>query len=297
MKKRHYSATAGIEWAGAIGELIYNQLHNFSLLEFIPENFSRKDIVPYRERLFNKIKELEIPIIIHFTQLSLGSVEKFKKTHWETYFEICKELPIQSWTDHLCFTEMNGVSTGQLTPVFYNDDTLKAICSKVSYIQSKIDAPFAIENIAAGFQLASQQYEETEFIDLMHQKTGSGLVLDLNNLYVNGENFNIDPYDWIKRVDPSIVDSVHLAGGFMDGDQFMQDGHNARVPSEVWDLYKFLLKYCDRPLPTIVERTGANEDGLEPIVADINKANQIMDHMFSENNSAQSSDETSYLYA
>ena len=283
MTRTHFSPTAGIEWAGEVSETIYDRLDEFSLLEFIPENFLNPQLDKYRVRLFEKIKKLNIPVIVHFTQLSVGSCEPFRFDHWHKLMEICKDLPIQSWTDHLCFTEMGGRSTGQLTPMFYNDDTLAAVCEKIKYMQSTVGQPIALENIAGGYLLNNQQYSETEFINLFQQKTGAGLLIDLNNLYSNGINFGIDPYQWMAEIDPDSIDSVHLAGGFIDEENFMQDGHNKRVPSQVWKLFEHLVTIAGRPLPTIIERTGDNDKGLAPIMDDVYRAQEIMDEIHGNN--------------
>ena len=280
MKSKHYSATSGIEWSGNLAEDILENMDKFSLIEFIPENFFSKEIDEYKTNLFNEIKKRQIPIIVHATQLSMGSLEPFKKDHWHKMIDICKELPVQSWSDHLCMTEIGGKTPGQLTPTFYNDDTLVAISEKIKYMQSCVEEPIALENIASAYHIPQQKYSETEFINLLQERTGMKLLLDLNNLYVNAMNFGIDPYQYIRQINPETIDSVHLAGGFMDEDNFAQDGHNNRVPKPVWELYEYLLQYANRRLPTIVERTGDNEAGIAPIVEDITKAQSILDKTF-----------------
>ena len=143
------------------------------------------------------------------------------------------------------------------------------------------DRPFAVEHIALPFIIADQKMKETDFLGELTQKTGCKVILDLNNLYTNEENFSIDSREWLQELPIDAVEGIHLAGGFVDDLGIQQDGHCKRVPEAVWELYKYALSLMKKNVPTIIERTGNNEkEGLKPILADMKRAFDISETIF-----------------
>ena len=128
--------------------------------------------------------------------------------------------------------------------------------------------------------IPNQEFTETEFFNELFDATGVKLLLDLNNLYTNGVNFGIDPYRWLSEVQPGNIDSIHLAGGYVDNDNMLKDGHCAKVPDAVWELYRHTIAITQRGVPTIVENTEVIADhGLEFVLEDVRKAQGIMDEI------------------
>ena len=172
------------------------------------------------------------------------------------------------------------MDVGQLTTAPFNDDTLEVAVKKTKAIQEITDVPFAIENIAHPFVIPNQQYKETEFINKMIAETGCRLLLDVNNIYTNGVNFGIDPNQYLDELNMDTIDSIHLAGGFYDEDNILQDGHCEAVPEPVWNLFESVIKQAGRPIASIIERTGNNRElGLKPIFDDVDKAQEIMNRV------------------
>ncbi len=268
--------SVGIEWTGELSEEIFETVEQFDVIEFIPENFFTDTLEQYANKFFSRIRELNTPILIHGVSMSIASAEPFKQDYFDKVKKVAQNLPVYSFSDHLCMTEMGGIDIGQLTTTMYNDETFKVIADKIKIVQDQINTPFAIENIAHGFEVPGQGYEEIDFINMLQKETGVKLLLDLNNLYSNAVNFGIDAKGYLDKVDFDLVDSIHLAGGFFDDDNFLQDGHSERVPQQVWDLFTNTIQRAGRSIPTIVERTGNNKTGLGPILADINMGKELM---------------------
>jgi uncharacterized protein (UPF0276 family) len=270
---------AGIEWCTNLDAEIQANIEQIGCLELIPENFFQ-DLTNFcPKKIFQVLYERKIPVIVHSIGLSLGSLEPFKESYFGKILEIADQVPSTvSLSDHLCMTERNGSAIGQLTTIPYNEDTLDCVTKKLELIRTKTDVPFAIENITHCFVVPGQELTETQFINQLIERTGVDLLLDLNNIYTNGVNFGLDPYEWLSEIDLDCVSSIHLAGGYVDENRFLQDGHCEKVPEPVWELFEHVIQTAGRPITTIVERTWRNEaQGIKPILEDQFRAQSVLD--------------------
>ena len=262
----------GIEWANEVETEINQNINTIPFIEIIPDNFF--EVNSSQEEFIKLINKNKIPVIIHSVNLSLLSMDKFKSSYFDKILSVANKFnTIHSFSDHLCMTDVAGTSVNQLTPASYNDSTFDSIKMKIQKIQERISTPFAVENISLPFVIPNQQYKETTFINNLCKETGCKLLLDLNNVYTNSVNFGENPYSYIDELNLENLDSIHLAGGFFDQNNILQDGHNQPVPTEVWELYNYTLSKVKASIPTIVERTGNNhKEGLGPIIKDMRTA-------------------------
>lgn len=275
MKSMKKATMIGLEWADEIQNEINEQLDQFSIIEIIPDNFF--DINPTQEKFIELVNLKNIPTIIHSVNLSLLSMDSFKESYFQKVMEIASLFKnIYSFSDHLCMTDVGGIQIGQLTSAPYNKDTYNSITNKIKSIQKLINSPFAIENISHPFHIPNQVFSETDFINNLCSDTGCKLLLDLNNVYTNSVNFGENPYKYIDQLNLDNLDSIHLAGGFFDEENILQDGHSQSVPEHVWSLYQYTLEKTQKSIPTIVERTGNNKsEGITPIMRDIAKVAEM----------------------
>ena len=283
------SSLVGLEWAGSIDTEFKEKLDLIPLVELIPDNFFQYNAT--QSETLDLLNSMNKPVVLHSVSLSLMSLEPFKKDYFNKIIQVSKKLSnVICFSDHLCMTEFGGEDVGQLVSSIYNDETLQACKEKIIEIQNITGQAFAIENIAHPFFIPNQTYQETDFINELIEQTGCRLLLDLNNLYTNATNFSIHLLDWLKAIDFDKVELIHLAGGFIDSDGILQDGHCEPVPEPVWDLYKYVIKKSNRAIPTIIERTGNNEkEGLSPILKDINIATGIHQQLLNKNQLKQAS--------
>ena len=270
---------AGLEWCDQFAREIENRLDEVQCLEIVPENFMALFGFSIPHDFFRAIEKRQIPVMVHSVGLSVGSIEPLKMDYFDQVMEVFDQLPTAiSLSDHLCMTEKDGNEIGQLTSIPYNRPTLAAVKEKIEMIQDRIQVPFALENITHCFLIPNQEFTETEFFNELFAATGVKLLLDLNNLYTNGVNFGIDPYRWLSEIQPGNIDSIHLAGGYVDTDNMLMDGHCSKVPDEVWELYRHSIASARRGVPTIVENTeDIAVQGLEFVLEDVRKAQGIMD--------------------
>jgi len=269
------SPLVGIEWAGSIDSEFKNNLNQIPLVELIPDNFFQYNSV--QEKTLQQLNMTKKPVILHSVSLSLMSLEPLKKEYFKKILDVANKLSnVICFSDHLCMTELNGDDIGQLTSSVYNDETLQVCTEKILEIQNLTGQAFSIENIAHPFFIPDQTYKETEFINKLIEQTNCNLLLDLNNLYTNAINFSVAPTHWLQDIDLDKVSAIHLAGGYIDEEGILQDGHCEPVPEPVWDLYRYIIKKSKRSIPTIIERTGNNgNSGIKPILEDMKLAKEI----------------------
>jgi uncharacterized protein (UPF0276 family) len=265
----HIYYGVGIEWAEALENEILEVLPSLSCFELIPENFFHD-----RSELLKKIGASNVPVLVHGVELSLGTAEPLKQKHFQKMLRVAEQLNTVNISDHLCLTEAGGVEIGQLTPLPWTVEAADVVCRKIDEIQQQIGVPFLIENITNRFVIPNTELSETAFINRIVDRTGCGLLLDLNNVYTNSVNFGFDPFAWIDSLSLGAVKTIHLAGGFYDNEGALVDSHSDAAPKQVWDLFHYV---CERILPaaTIFEWTDETR-GLAPLMNEVSRAERIL---------------------
>lgn len=265
----HIYYGVGIEWAEAMEKEILENLSQLSCFELIPENFFHD-----RDAILKQIQRSEVPVLVHGVELSLGTDEPLKQKHFEQILRVAGEVNTINVSDHLCFTEAGGVEIGQLTPLPWTMESADVVCRKIDQIQKQLTVPFLIENITNRFVVPGTEFSETGFINRILDRTGCGLLLDLNNVHTNAVNFGFDPFDWINEINLGAVKTIHLAGGFYDDEGALIDSHSDAAPERVWELFRHV---CERILPcsTIFEWTD-DVRGLPALMNEVARAEQIL---------------------
>lgn len=264
---------AGPEFCQEISEDIVEFLPSLDVFELIPENF----LDGHHQWFLDELGKAGTPVIVHGIELSIGTDGPFKQNHFDFMKKIGDQVNLVAMSDHICMTQAGGIGIGQLTTLPFTERGLDVICRNIETMMRQVNVPVVMENIANQFYFPNCDYSETEFISRMLERTGSYLLLDLHNIYANAKNFAFDPYEWMSAVPLERVYGVHLAGGYFDEDQFLEDAHSSPVPEGVWDMLEWL---CARHMPAavIVERTS-DYPGVQEIMAEVRRARAIMDGM------------------
>lgn len=197
-------------------------------------------------RIENYIGDIDVPYVsVHALKLSPGSADRPALRYLDQLKAIANENGAQSVSDHLGFTRdrSDGVEMGHFAPVPLTEDALDAACRNIDFIQEYVDPLlFYIENIAYLFQLEGTMHE-SQFLGRLLNRTGTGWLLDVTNVFANATNFGFDPLEFISAVMPHARRvQMHLAGGYFDDKVDMYiDSHSHPLPEEVWDLYRHAL--------------------------------------------------------
>ncbi|MCB0415071.1 MAG: DUF692 domain-containing protein [Bdellovibrionales bacterium] len=217
-------------------------------LEVISENFMDTHGQP-REILL-KIRE-RYPVALHGVSLSIAGTDSFNPAYLKKLKQLITDVDPLIVSDHLCWTGVHGYNIHDLLPVPYNEELLTHISERIDFIQNYFQRPWVIENVSSYIQYSHSSMPEEEFLNQLCKKSGCGLLLDINNIYVSAKNHDFDPYTFLNSIDSQFVRQIHLAG-FTDQGDHLFDTHSKPVYPEVWDLYESYIKKSPG-VPTMIE--------------------------------------------
>ena len=229
---------------------IFQEVHQIDWFELVSENYMNYGGQP--REIIAKLKERNYPLICHGLGLSVGSSAVIPLDYIEALKELLEFTDSPWFSDHLCLSSSRGHQYHDLLPVLKTEEALEAIALKIQNIQEIFQRPFAIENISYYGESSHHTMGELDFICGLLEKTGSYLLLDINNVYVNEQNLKIDSKDFLSRLPHDRVIQIHLAGHWNRGD-FVIDTHGSAVCHEVWELYRWYLGEVGRPISTLIE--------------------------------------------
>ncbi|AZF46663.1 MULTISPECIES: DUF692 domain-containing protein [unclassified Pseudomonas] len=197
------------------------------------------------------------PLSLHGVGLSIGGEGPLAPEHLARLAGLIERYQPHSFSEHLAWSSHGPVFLNDLLPLAYDAQTLARVCAHVDQVQSTLKRPMLLENPSTYVQLQRSTLDEAEFISEVIRRTGCGLLLDVNNVYVSCINHQRDPLAYIDALPLHAVGEIHLAGFAEDtdslGDRLLIDDHGAPVDDAVWQLYAQLLKRTG-PVATLIER-------------------------------------------
>lgn len=203
-----------------------------------------------------RIREL-YPLSIHGVGLSIGGEQPLDQAHLQRLAALLDRYQPELFSEHLAWASHGGHFLNDLLPLPYHAGTLQRVCAHIDQVQEVLQRPLLLENPATYLEFATSDRSEPEFIRDILQRTGCGLLLDVNNVYVSCINHGRDPYAYIRVLAGLWIGEIHLAGFARDrdaaGDPLLIDSHGAPIAEAVWHLYEFTLQQLG-PAPTLIER-------------------------------------------
>lgn len=220
--------------------------------EIHPENYMADGgaIHHYLEQ----IREI-YPLSIHGVGLSLGSEEGLSTKHLASLKELVDRYQPGLVSEHLAWCKYRNQVFNDLLPVPYTSESLEILCRNIEQTQDYLGRQILIENPSSYFQLDYSSYSEWEFLVELAKRSGAGILLDVNNVYVSACNHDFNAEIYIKSIPPSLVGEIHLAGHsvqYLQGGKVLIDDHGSEVIDEVWELYDFTLSHLGNR-PTLIE--------------------------------------------
>lgn len=172
---------------------------------------------------------------MHGVGLSIATPDGLNPEYLRRLEELTKFLKPRFVSDHLAWVRLGRYSSHDLLPVALHERSLKLICERVDQVQQKIGQRFYLENPTAYLNFTSSKIPEPEFLRLLCDRTGCGVLLDINNLIVNEANFGIDPLAYLEYFRPGDICYFHVAGHQMST-PLRVDTHDQSVPTRVLEL-------------------------------------------------------------
>ncbi|WP_426237912.1 DUF692 domain-containing protein [Pseudomonas sp. TWP3-2] len=199
----------------------------------------------------------QYPLSLHGVGLSIGAEGALDAQHLQRLTELIERYQPHSFSEHLAWSSHGPVFLNDLLPLAYDTPTLKRVCEHIDQVQNRLQRPMLLENPATYLAFQRSTIDEPEFIREVIQRTGCGLLLDVNNVYVSCINHQRDPLAYMDALPLHAVGEIHLAGFAEDsdslGDRLLIDDHGAPIDQAVWALYRQVLARVG-PVATLIER-------------------------------------------
>ncbi len=219
------------------------------------------------------------PLSFHGVGLSLAGFDEPDRDHLIRFKRLIHRFEPFLVSEHLAWSRHEGTSFPDLLPFPRTNEALEIIARNIDIAQSVLGRQILIENPSLYMQLEGHEWPESLFLAELVKRTGCGLLIDVNNVFVSATNLGFNPISYLDELPRGVIGEIHLAGHSADpllGNALLIDSHDAPVSDEVWQLYDGLLARCgaDRP-PTLIERDDAIPQ-FELLLAERDKAAALM---------------------
>lgn len=199
----------------------------------------------------------QYPLSLHGVGLSIGAEGPLDEQHLKRLAELIRRYQPQSFSEHLAWSSHGPVFLNDLLPLAYDKPTLNRVCEHIDQVQNTLQRPMLLENPATYLAFERSTIDEADFIAEVIRRSGCGLLLDVNNVYVSCVNHKRDPLAYLDALPLHRVGEIHLAGFAEDsdslGDRLLIDDHGAPIDQAVWNLYRQVLQRTG-PVATLIER-------------------------------------------
>ena len=219
------------------------------------------------------------PLSLHGVGLSLGSTDPLDTDHLRRLKRLVQLCEPQLVSEHLSWGAVSGTHMNDLLPMPYTQDALSHMTMRITELQDYLGRQILVENVSSYLQFTQADMSEWEFLDELAERSGCGLLLDVNNVYVSSRNHGFDARTYIAHVQPRHVHEIHLAGHSINrhGDcEILIDTHSRPVSDAVWDLYDFAIDRFGRT-PTLIE-WDTDIPPLQLLVTEAHRADQHLEH-------------------
>lgn len=196
------------------------------------------------------------PISVHGVGLSIGGEGALDTDHLQRLKTLCDWLQPASFSEHLAWSTHEGSFLNDLLPLPYTNATLRRVCDHIGQTQDVLGRQMLLENPSSYLAFAQSTYAEVDFLAEITRRTGCGLLLDVNNVYVSAINLNFDPAAYLQNFPLGAVGEIHLGGHDEDigdhGARLLIDSHGRDVANPVWQLYAQVIA-AGGARPTLIE--------------------------------------------
>ena len=269
-KPEHFEAILASGSAPEAGEVV-----RAGFFEVHAENYMGAGGRPHAQ--LERIRR-DFPVSLHGVGLSIGGEEPLNEAHLARLAALERRYRPALFSEHLAWSTHDGGYLADLLPVPYDDATLDRVCDHIDRVQEVVGRPMLLENPSTYVCFASSTMEEVEFIAAVAGRTGCGLLLDVNNVFVASTNAGRDPVGYLDAFPLQHVGEIHLAGHAVDADEtgapLLIDSHDRAVDDAVWALFGHVVARTG-PLPTLIEWDG----DLPPwpvLQAEMRRANRVL---------------------
>jgi len=197
----------------------------------------------------------DYPLSLHGVGLSLGSTDPLNEEHLAKLKRAVERFTPTLVSEHLCWVSAGGVYLHDLLPLPYTEEALAHVVARIARTQEYLGRQILVENVSSYLEFEHSSIPEWEFLREAAARSGCGILLDVNNVYVSAVNHGFDPRRYLEAIPAKDVGEIHLAGYSerrVDGTALLIDTHDRPVTDPVWELYARALELTG-PKPTLIE--------------------------------------------
>ena len=206
------------------------------------------------------------PIRLHGVSMNLGSVDPLSETYLDRLRTLDDRIDPECVSDHVCWTGQGGENLHDLLPLPWTEEALDHLTARVHHAQERLGRRLLLENPSSYVAYAHSTMSEWELLAELARRTGAGLLLDVNNVFVTAQNHGFPPEEFLDGLPEGVVAQYHLSG-HDDAGPLRIDTHDREVCTEVWALFRRAVRRFG-PRPTVVEW----DDRLPPLLSLLGEA-------------------------
>ena len=221
-------------------------------VEVISENFMVDGGQPLD--ILRRVRDRH-PVILHGVSMSIGSADGLRGDYLQRLRKLADAIDPLFVSDHLSWSRFAHFNSHDLLPLPYTEETLAVVCRNIDVAQEALGRPMLFENPSSYVSFAASTMTELEFLAAMSRRTGCGLLLDVNNIFVSARNHGWDAQAYLRGIPAGSVRQIHLAG-HTEGEDLLIDTHDQPVNDDVWALYRSAMAMLG-PVATMIERDDA----------------------------------------
>ncbi|MCG6974950.1 MAG: DUF692 domain-containing protein [Acidiferrobacterales bacterium] len=217
-------------------------------LEVAPENW-----IGVGGRYGRKFREFteQYPFVSHGLSLSIGSPSPLDFDFLQQVKDFLKQHNVRTYSEHLSYCSDDG-HMYDLMPIPFTEDAVRYVSDRIRQVQDFLEQRIVMENISY-YAAPGQEMAEIDFINAVLEEADCGLLLDVNNVYVNSVNHKYDAVEFLKKLSADRISYIHIAGHYNEADDLIVDTHGADVIDPVWDLLDRTYAQFG-VIPTLLER-------------------------------------------
>ncbi len=193
----------------------------------------------------------DYPLSLHGVGMSLGGVDDPDPDHLRRLEFLVDRIEPAAVSEHLCWSAIGGRWLNDLLPLPYTREALDRVCAHVDEVQDALGRTILVENVSSYLRFLPEEMPEWAFVAEVANRTGCGILLDVNNIHVSARNHGFDAAEFLAGIPVDRVGEIHLAG-YEEVDGLLIDTHSRPVYPAVWELYRAALERFG-PVPTLIE--------------------------------------------
>lgn len=223
----------------------------------------------------------DYPVSLHGVGMSLGSVDALDRQHLRKLKTLIERIEPGLVSEHLSWSSFGGNYLNDLAPIPYTEEALTHLVARISEAQDYLGRRLLIENPSSYLEYRYSTYRENEFLAALSKRSGCGILLDVNNVYVACRNHGWNALEYLRGIPAEKVEEIHLAGhtsNRVSGHEILIDTHNQPVCTGVWGLYQMTLRLMGSK-PVLIE-WDSELPALEILVAEAAQADAFMELIY-----------------